>query len=245
MLEVAQKHISNSIASVFIHCLGALDEPNEPTFDVRIRAFLALVDLTVYRVPVTSSFAEHRRRTHWENAWAIHPFGFGALWSEADADLSSAVVISLSASSKTGRRFYWELARNRDVDRHGPIALLQLTSVPDALWQYESNLPAKAAFYDDVGVITWVEQSKPERIVVVDFGASNAVLKKLADSASNIAANVTVVGVGYEAKVYSQEEIQARMASGITKVPVNTSGIRDKAIEAQGAFEYNRGLDES
>jgi hypothetical protein len=175
----------------------------------------------------------------------IHPFGFGSPWSEVDADLSSAIVISLSASSKTGRSFYWELARSRDVERHGPLALLQLTSVPDTLSIYDSALPAKAALYGDIGAISWVENFKPLRIVIVDFGASDAVLKRLADSASEIATTVTVVGVGYEAKVYTQEEIEARMASGITKVPVNTSGIRDKAIEAQGAFEYNREVNET
>lgn len=175
----------------------------------------------------------------------IHPFGFGAPWSETDADLSSAVVISLSASSKTGRSFYWELARNRDVSRHGPLALLQLTSAPNTLSQYETTLSGKAASYDDGEAIEWVKQFSPSRIVIVDFGASDTVLKKLVTSASGIAANVTVVGVGYEAKVYTQEEIQARMATGVTKVPVNTSSIRDRAIEAQGPYEYSRCLDET
>jgi hypothetical protein len=175
----------------------------------------------------------------------IHPFGFGAPWSETDADLSSAVVVSLSASSKTGRSFYWELARNRDVLKNGPLALLQLTSAPNTLPNYQTALPVQTAAYDDSGAILWAEHFKPLRIIIVDFGASDARLESLVTSASKLAANVTVIAVGYEAKVYTQEEIQARMASTITKVPVNTSGVRDRAIEAQGAFEYSRQTDET
>jgi hypothetical protein len=175
----------------------------------------------------------------------IHPFGFGAPWSETDADLSSAVVISLSASSKTGRSFGWELARNRDVQKFGPRALLQVTSAPETLPRYETALPLKAASYDDSSALAWTEQFKPSRIVIVDFGASDAVLEALVTNSSRIAANVTVVAVGYEAKVYTQEEIQARMATASTKVPVNTSGIRDKAIECQGAAKFVRHLDET
>jgi len=179
------------------------------------------------------------------SAERIHPLGFGAPWSETDADLSSAVVISLSASSKTGRSFGWELARNRDVEKLGPKALLQLTSAPDTLPQYETALPVKTASYDDSSAMAWTDQFKPSRIVIVDFGASDAVLEAVVMRPSSIAVNVTVVAVGYEAKVYTQEEIQARMATASTKVPVNTSGIRDKVIECQGASRFARHLDQT
>ncbi|KAJ4362163.1 hypothetical protein N0V95_001511 [Ascochyta clinopodiicola] len=179
------------------------------------------------------------------SAERIHPFGFGAPWSETDADLSSAVVISLSASSKTGRSFSWELARNRDVERLGPKALLQLTSAPDTLPRYETALPVMTASYDDSSAMVWTEQFKPSRIVIVDFGASDAVLEALVAKSSDIATNVTVVAVGYEAKVYTQEEIQARMKTAIAKVPVNTSGIRDQSIGRQGASKFARHLDET
>ncbi|XP_014559589.1 hypothetical protein COCVIDRAFT_13494 [Bipolaris victoriae FI3] len=173
----------------------------------------------------------------------IHPFGFGAPWSQEDADLSSAIVVSLSASSKTGRSFGWEMARNRDVSKHGPRALIQMTSVPNTLPRYESPLPMKAATYDDTSTMAWAEQFDPSRVVIVDFGASNAVLESVRAAASKLAQKVTVVAVGYEAKVYTQEEIAARMATANTKVLVNTSGLRDRVIESQGALEFSQQID--
>ncbi|KAH5389929.1 hypothetical protein HBI32_244440 [Parastagonospora nodorum] len=175
----------------------------------------------------------------------IHPFGFGAPWSEDDADLTSAVVISLSASSKTGRAFSWELARNRDVSKHGPLALLQFTSAPSTLAMYGSALPVKNVSYEDLSAMSWVGRFKPSRVVIVDYGASDAMLQSLIASASDVVANITVVAVGYEAKVYTRQDIQARMATASTKVSVNTSGVRDRAIEAQGASEYSHQTDQT
>lgn len=102
----------------------------------------------------------------------IHPFGLGAPWSEADADLSSAVVISLSALGKTGRAFSWELARNQDVSKRGPLALLQFTLASSTLAAYDTALPVRSASYDDSSTMAWVQQFKPSRVVIVDYGAS-------------------------------------------------------------------------
>jgi hypothetical protein len=209
-----------------------------------------VVERTGYDMRMTALFKPLWQGPHLLNASVfssqrIHPFGFGAPWSKTEADLSSAVVISLSASSKTGRSFHWELARNRDVARHGPIALLQMSSAPDTLPRYDTALPVKTASYDDGSAVSWTEQFKPSRIVIVDFGAADAVLKELVELASQSTDNVMVVAVGYEAKVYTQEEIQERMAAASTKVPVNTSGIRDRAIEAQGAIQLSRQVEET
>lgn len=187
----------------------------------------------------------HLLNTSVFSARRIHPFGFGAPWSQEDADLSSAVVVSLSASSKTGRSFGWEMTRNRDVSKHGPRALIQMTSVPNTLSEYDSSLPMRAAAYDDTSAMAWAKQFKPSRVVIVDFGASDAVLESVRAAASKLAPNVTVVAVGYEAKVYTQEEIAARMATANTKVPVNTSGMRDRVIESQGALELSQELDDT
>ncbi|KAH7551100.1 hypothetical protein BM1_09974 [Bipolaris maydis] len=185
----------------------------------------------------------HLLNTSAFSARRIHPFGFGAPWSQEDADLSSSVVVSISASSKTGRSFGWEMARNRDASKHGPLALIQMTSVPNTLSEYDSCLPMRAAAYDDTSTMAWAEQFKPSRVVIVDFGASDAVLESVRAAASKLASNVTVVAVGYEAKVYTPEEIAARMATANTKVLVNTSGMRDRVIESQGALEFSQELD--
>jgi hypothetical protein len=68
----------------------------------------------------------------------------------------------------------------------------------------ESPLPIKSARYEDIpSLMTWISGFKPKRIVIVDFGAAVAVTKFLASVASEITDNVTVIAVGYEAKVYS------------------------------------------
>ncbi|EUC43340.1 hypothetical protein COCMIDRAFT_101129 [Bipolaris oryzae ATCC 44560] len=185
----------------------------------------------------------HLLNTSVFSARRIHPFGFGAPWSQEDADLSSAVVVSLSASSKTGRGFGWEMSRNRDVSKHGPRALIQMTSIPNTLPRYDSPLPMKASPYDGTDAMAWAEQFKPSRVVIVDFGASDAILESVRATASKLAPNITVVAVGYEAKVYTKEEIAARMATANTKVLVNTSGLRDRVIESQGALEFSRELE--
>lgn len=120
-----------------------------------------------------------------------------------------------------------------------------MTSVPNTLSEYDSSLPMRAAAYDDTSAMAWAKQFKPSRVVIVDFGASDAVLESVRAAASKLAPNVTVVAVGYEAKVYTQEEIAARMATANTKVPVNTSGMRDRVIESQGALELSQELDDT
>lgn len=178
----------------------------------------------------------------------IHPFGFGQPWSEDDADLTSAVVISLSASSKTGRSFSWEMTRNRDTSTLGPFALVQLTSAPEAVPSFDTQLPVKSAAYTDIpSAVSWAADFKPARIVVVDFGASDAVLQNIraAIAKSLPTATVTVVAVGYENKIYTAEELQARRATSAQKVQLNTSGLRDWTIKAVGAERYYRAADET
>lgn len=118
-----------------------------------------------------------------------------------------------------------------------------MTSVLNKLSVYGSSLPMTAAAYNDMSAMEWAEQFKPSRVVIVDFGASDAVLESVRAAASRLAPNVTVVAVGYEAKVYTQEEIAARMATSNTKVLVNTSGMRDRVIESQGALELSQEID--
>ncbi|KAK3192351.1 hypothetical protein K4F52_001564 [Lecanicillium sp. MT-2017a] len=177
----------------------------------------------------------------------IHPFGFGAPWSEDDADLSAAVIVSLSASSKTGRGFFWEMARNRDAANNGPLGLLQLTSAPDTLPSLKTQLPVRSTSYTDSEAVAWLENLEPSRVVIVDFGAPDAALQSLLASLSNLATSpsLTILAVGYENKVYTANEIQARLATSTSKVQLNTSGLRDQAIKAIGAEEYFREFDEA
>ncbi|RYP19209.1 hypothetical protein DL766_008496 [Monosporascus sp. MC13-8B] len=177
---------------------------------------------------------------------SLHPFGTGAPWSEADADLSSAVVVSLSASSKTGRAFSWNLARNRDGASRGPLALLQLSSSPDSLPRYDDakTLPTKSARYDEPDAMAWVSGARPKRIVIVDFGAPKAVGDAVSSAASGTSPGVAVtyIAVGAEAKIYSDAELAMLRESAASpgRVMLNTSALRDRAMELMGPVEYFR-----
>jgi Protein of unknown function (DUF2855) len=39
----------------------------------------------------------------------LHPLGLGHEWTAEDADLASSIIVSLPASTKTGRGFAWQL----------------------------------------------------------------------------------------------------------------------------------------
>lgn len=194
----------------------------------------------------------------------VHPLGApGGTWSPQDADLRNAVVVALSASSKTARAFAWQLRRNRDVASGGPLALLQVTSAPEALKRYEDGeaaaaLPAsKAVAYADVAApatLAWVAGFAPERVVVVDFGAAEAVAEGFlaavgaaGEVEGGFKPRVTVVACGGEMKVYSAEDMKRVEESMVHlgKVLLNTSGVRDVAIEAEGPEEYFKNMNEA
>ncbi|KAK3322670.1 hypothetical protein B0H66DRAFT_554915 [Apodospora peruviana] len=175
----------------------------------------------------------------------VEPLGFGGLWSEEDADLRDAAVVSLGAGTKTARSFAWNLARNRSVDADGPLGLLQLTSVPGTLAKFDTGLPIKSLRYDELKEgVEWALGFNPRRIVVVDCGSSAKAVEELAEALSSSVEEmkVTVVAVGQEAKVYSDEEYKAHVATwsrkAVTKVQLNTSGVADRAKETSGVVKY-------
>lgn len=177
----------------------------------------------------------------------IHPMGEGDEWTEQDADLSKSVVVSLSASSKTGRSFAWELAKNRDVKSDGPLGLLQFTSAPaGSLPSYaDSDLPIKTVSYSEEDTLSWTTQFKPSRIVIIDFGVPKDTLSRIYESSLKLAEKVLVVAVGNEAKVYSTDDLAAKMNSAFIKVQLNTSPLRDAAMKKNGAEVIVKQLNET
>lgn len=183
-------------------------------------------------------------------------------WTEKDADLRKAVVVILSAGTKTGRSFAYMLARERaergELEGEGPRGLVQVTSVPGTLANFgkKTKLEVKNVGYaeeDLKGVVEWVRDLQVEKVVMLDFGAAKEVTERLLDAFTQdeegTKLDVLVMAVGNEAKVYSPEDIQARMASGqaLGKVQFNTSGVRDRAMaEVEGgAATYFNGVDEA
>ncbi|KAJ4414578.1 hypothetical protein N0V85_003098, partial [Neurospora sp. IMI 360204] len=205
---------------------------------------------------------------------ATHPLGLPAgapagsipgvpAWGQRDADLRKAVVISLSAGTKTARSFGWMLARERgergELESEGPLGLVQVTSVPGTLADFgdKTKLKVKNVGYGEEelrGVVEWVRSLEGvERVVMVDFGAAKEVTEMLVEGfkegevSSGKQLEMLVLAVGNESKVYSGEEIQVRMASGqaLGKVQFNTSGVRDRAAEVEGATAYFEAVDEA
>ncbi|KAK1969633.1 hypothetical protein LY78DRAFT_744932 [Colletotrichum sublineola] len=189
----------------------------------------------------------------------IHPLGLPHLpWTDEDADLTGALVVSLSAASKTGRSLAWQLARNRDRASGGPAALLQLTSSPQTLASFADDgrtpsLAIKSAAYTEPmdDAISWIRDAAPTRVVVLDFGTPAKVLDDfmgaLSASAISLASATSVIQVGQEPKVFTDVEMAAFQAQSkrLGKVQFNTSGVRDRALKAVGAAEYSRALDDA
>ncbi|KAJ5124856.1 Protein of unknown function DUF2855 [Penicillium bovifimosum] len=177
----------------------------------------------------------------------IHPLGdqAGLPWSRSDADLSSAVVVNLAASTKTARVFTYFLSR-RQVK---PLGLMQVTSSIERAAEADRNLgsevPSIAVRYGDIGSTEsaeWLAARKAEKVVIVDFGgrdnAVEDVLALIKGDARLQHCEVVIVQVGNEQKVYSMQEVIAGRAAmeKLGKVQFNTSGVQD-TILASGDVE--------
>lgn len=174
----------------------------------------------------------------------LHPSGTAA-WTAGDADLTNAGVISLAASSKTGRSMAWMFQSNRLVSAQGPRYLLQVTSQPSLLRSTppESDLKVNSVSYADLAdpqVLSFIASLGLSKIVILDFGAAPATLAALNSKLQALPITITVIGVGSEAKVYAPAELKAYGAMGrdIGKIQMNTSALRDVAMRSEGAAEY-------
>jgi len=115
----------------------------------------------------------------------IHPLGTDIAWAATDADLSSAIVISLSASGKTARSFAYHLSkRPKGV---GPLGLLQITSSPSPISEaadvLKSSYPTKTISYPEISRgLDWITTLNPSKLVILDFGGRGDSLEELHDA---------------------------------------------------------------
>lgn len=114
----------------------------------------------------------------------VRPLGAASKlpWSAGDADLSSAVVVVLAASTKTARSILWCLF-NRPRES-GPLGLVQVTSSPAALQKVASKKGwgdvSKSLAYTEIHQATrWIEGRQPSKVVIIDCGARDHVLSQL------------------------------------------------------------------
>jgi hypothetical protein len=139
----------------------------------------------------------------------IHPLGIDLPWTPADADISAAVVISLSASGKTARAFAYHMLR-RKAAKEGPIGFLQISQAPEPLKSVPrilgTDISTKVVRYDQVlESVEWIKGLNPKRIVLVDFGGRAGTLAQLIESIKSHSAleevQTTFIRVGSEQKV--------------------------------------------
>ncbi|KAF7126023.1 hypothetical protein CNMCM5793_002382 [Aspergillus hiratsukae] len=178
----------------------------------------------------------------------VHPLGAASKlpWSADDADLSSAVVVVLGASTKVARSFSWCLFdRPRES---GPLGLVQVTSSPGALQEVADRkgwgCVSKTLAYTEIDQATeWIEGLQPSKVVIVDCGARDNVLSQICQNVQESAlrsCKTVILQVGSQQKVYTADEVQAARAAmqSLGKIQYNTSGIQDTIINREGAATY-------
>ncbi|OOF93976.1 hypothetical protein ASPCADRAFT_52243, partial [Aspergillus carbonarius ITEM 5010] len=166
----------------------------------------------------------------------------GVEWTASEADLSNAVVISLAVSGKTARSVAYNLCFR--PQGKGPVGLVQVTSTPGVIGEAAERMgPAfetLAVGYDVVeGVEGWLVERRPEKLVVVDFGGRDGVHGRLfgmiAKNKVLRECELVVIGVGFQQKVYSMEEVLAgQKAMGeLGMIQLNTSPILEAVLEVR------------
>lgn len=113
----------------------------------------------------------------------LNPAGHGD-WTLEDGDLTSAVVVSLCASSKTARGLAWNLVK-RGAGENAPLAFLEGTTSAAALPALNAAFETKASSYDDLSskeTIDWIAKFKPSRLVLVNCGAAEGIVRKFEDA---------------------------------------------------------------
>lgn len=198
-------------------------------------------------------------RPVWECGFAIDRFLFGEVpvhplgknggdWTAKDADLRRAVVVSLSASGKTARAFNDACLNN---DRH-VLGFLAITSrVDGTLLPTKTSIPTKTVSYDQAtssDTMAFITSKRPDKIVIVDFGGRGDSLTSLILAVRNhSAAKLVIIGCGGDARVKTSEEDLGRYLETLRlpeRIQMNTSAVRDQAIEKVGAEKYWSIIDE-
>ncbi|KAK3703052.1 hypothetical protein LTR37_014663 [Vermiconidia calcicola] len=179
----------------------------------------------------------------------IHPLGSGD-WNERQADLSSAVVVCLSALSKTGRSFIDGLVSHRSTEER-PLGLLAVASTPNDSLIADANIPTKSVSYEIMTAsetLQWEALRKARKIVIVDCGGRGDSFTRLIASLGKEypQTEIIVVGVGGNPSIRTAEELtawrQQNSTGGMTNVRMNATAVRDAVMTRDGAEEYFKEL---
>lgn len=213
---------------------------------------------------LTQAKLEHRAwltvfRPVWECGFAIDRFLFGDVpvhplgkdggdWTAEDADLSGAVVVSLSASGKTARSFNDACLNNRKPGT-GPLGFVAVTGRADgSLLAAEGSIPTMTVSYGQAtssDTLDFIVSKSPNKVVIVDFGGRgdslSSLISVIKDHTTLSSAKLLIIGIGGEAKVPTSSEDLGQYLKTLRRperIQMNTSAVRDDAIEKLGAEKY-------
>ncbi|KAJ5232860.1 hypothetical protein N7468_005816 [Penicillium chermesinum] len=176
----------------------------------------------------------------------VHPSGgLGLPWTAEDADLSSAVVVNLAASTKTARTFTYFFERR--AKEAAPLGLLQVTSAVEGLTRAtefaKPVFPSNAVNYTQLesqDTVTWLRERAPSKIVILDYGTRPGGLERLLNLVENDSilqkSKTVIISIGTQQMVLSSEEtLKAQeQAAALGKIQYNTSSIEDVGIATKG-----------
>lgn len=178
---------------------------------------------------------------------AIHPFGANgtAPWTKEDADLSRAVIISMSASGKTARGFGNAVFHDRKAVTE-PLGFLAVTESQDPDLIPPASFATKVVRYQSLrekATFDWIKKIAPSKIIVLDFGARGQSLSTLLQSVNTHISDVpvTIIGVGSEMKVLSPSEKAEKLQQSATmpnRIQMNTSDVYDEAMKMLGEKKF-------
>jgi len=185
----------------------------------------------------------------------VHPLGKnGGVWTAEDADLSQAVVISLSASGKTARSYNDSCLNNRKPEA-GPLGFVAVTSKVDgSLLTSKTTTSTRTVAYAESSsneTLSFISSKQPSKIVIVDFGGRDNSLSTLLSTLSShpqlSPAKTLIIGCGGEPKVTTSAEDLGKYLATLRvpgKIQMNTSDVREAAIGKLGAASYFEVLEE-
>ena len=171
----------------------------------------------------------------WDKRNLIHPSGNGA-WTLEDADLGNATVIILSASTKTGLAFAYQLRNNRPKE-HQPHSVIGVCSSASQDFVKGTGLYDTVLLYNSVEQATsQLETNKSRRIVLLDFGARDGVTASWTQAFSSLSIPIpfTFIGVGESVGPKSPEEIAKIMQQLPNRIQTNANELREKGLALDG-----------
>jgi hypothetical protein len=172
----------------------------------------------------------------------IHPANAGP-WSKEDADLSAAVVVNLSASSKTGRAVTEALVSRRSEKLLG---FMTVSSAAKSSLIPEATFPTKTVSYGDMidnATVEWIRARQPKKIIIVDNGGRGDSLVRLHELFTRDleGVEVVVIGVGGNPSISTAAELEQwaqRNTAAFDRIRMNTTAVKDAQMEVEGEQAY-------